>query len=102
MKTIQQDHKVMGLLKVNEITRLICETNMGALKLRIRKGENLYRFVLDSVELPLELNKELFELILLREEPKVIDIAPLIERIEKLEQSPKEKPKKKVATKSKA
>lgn len=49
----------MKLLNVNEITRVICETNMGALKLRIRKGMNDYFFTLDSVELPKELNKQL-------------------------------------------
>lgn len=63
MKTYKQDHALMDLLKLNEINRIICDTNMGTLKLRIRKGEKEYRFVLDSVELDKTTNKELFELI---------------------------------------
>lgn len=63
MKTKQQDHKLMDILKVKEISRLICETDMGPLRLKIRKGEENYYFVLDAVELPKEINKELFELL---------------------------------------
>ena len=63
MKTYKEDHKLMDLLKLNEISRVICDTNMGTLKLRIRKGEKEYRFVLDSVEIDLNTNKELFELL---------------------------------------
>lgn len=69
MKTKEQDIEIMKLLKLSEISRVICDTNMGTLKLRIRKGENVYRFVLDAVELPLALHNELMELIY----PKVID-----------------------------
>lgn len=63
MKTYKEDHKLMSLLKITEISRVICDTNMGTLKLRIRKGETAYRFVLDSVEVDKDTNKELFELI---------------------------------------
>ncbi len=61
--TNKEDHKLMDLLKINEINRIICDTNMGTLKLRIRKGEKEYRFVLDSVELDKDTNKEVFELL---------------------------------------
>lgn len=63
MKTKQQDHKLMDMLKVKEISRIICDTDMGPLRLKIRKGEENYYFVLDAVELPKEINKELFELL---------------------------------------
>lgn len=63
MKTRDQDHKIMGILNVTEISRVICDTNMGTLKLRIRKGETAYKFVLDAVELPKDLNNELMEAI---------------------------------------
>ena len=53
----------MTLLKLDEINRIICDTNMGTLKLRIRKGEKEYGFVLDSVELDKETNYKLFELL---------------------------------------
>lgn len=68
-KTKKQDFVLMNLLKVNEISRIICETNMGTLKLRIRKGESDYKFVLDSVELPRELHKEIYELLYAPEIP---------------------------------
>lgn len=63
MKTRDQDHKIMSILNVNEISRVICDTNMGTLKLRIRKGETAYKFILDAVELPKDLNNELMEAI---------------------------------------
>ena len=62
-KTYKEDHKLMELLKISEISRIICDTNMGTLKLRIRKGEKEYKFVLDSVELDKATNKEVFELL---------------------------------------
>lgn len=71
MKTKKQDFALMSILKVHEISRIICETNMGVLKLRIRKGEQDYRFVLDSVELPKELHKEIYELLYAPEIPNV-------------------------------
>ncbi len=62
-QTYKEDHQLMDLLKITEISRIICDTNMGTLKLRIRKGEKEYRFVLDSVELDKTTNKEIFELL---------------------------------------
>lgn len=63
MKTAKADAEIMSILKVNEISRVICDTNMGTLKLRIRKGETEYKFILDAVELPKDMNKELMEVI---------------------------------------
>jgi|SRR6185312_8999564 len=63
MKTAKQDNEIMKILKVSEISRIICDTNMGTLKLRIRKGETNYQFLLDAVELPKDMNKELMEAI---------------------------------------
>lgn len=70
-KTKRQDFELMRLLKVTEINRIICDTNMGVLKLRLRKGEQEYKFVLDSVELPKELHKEVYELLYAPEVPQV-------------------------------
>lgn len=61
----------MNILKVTEVIRLICETNMGALKLHIRKGGTEYFFTLDSVELPKDLDKEIYELLYAPEIPQV-------------------------------
>lgn len=63
MKTYKQDHKLMEILKVNEISRFICDTNFGPLKLRIRKGETTYQFTLDSVEIPKDVNNEIMKLL---------------------------------------
>jgi len=63
MRTYKKDNELMTLLKLDEINRIICDTNMGTLKLRIRKGEKEYGFVLDSVELDKETNYQLFELL---------------------------------------
>lgn len=71
MKTKKQDQELMSILKVTEVIRLICETNMGALKLHIRKGENDYFFTLDSVELPKDLNNEIYDLLYKPEIPQV-------------------------------
>ena len=70
-KTIKQDQALMDILKVSTVIRLICETNMGALKLNIRKGEQNYFFTLDAVELPKDLNKEIYELLYVPEIPQV-------------------------------
>lgn len=72
MKTRDQDHRIMSILNVTEISRVICDTNMGTLKLRIRKGETAYKFVLDAVELPKDLNSELMEAIY----PLVTSVTP--------------------------
>src|SRR4051812_48294758 len=71
MKTKKQDFALMQILEVHEINRIICETNMGVLKLRIRKGEQDYKFVLDSVELPKEVSNEIYELLYAPEIPQV-------------------------------
>ena len=63
MKTLEQDKKIIELLKVTEIRRIICDTDKGFLKLLIRKGESKYHLQLDSVPLDNELNKELMELL---------------------------------------
>lgn len=63
MRTYNEDHKLMDLLGLKEISRVICDTNMGPLKLRLRKGETEYRFTLDAVELPKALNKQTMELL---------------------------------------
>lgn len=63
MKTSTEDNKLMTLLKLSEVSRVICDTDKGTLKLRIRKGDTNYHFTLDAVELPKELNKELMELL---------------------------------------
>ena len=63
MRTYKEDHKLMELLGLKEVNRVICDTNMGPLKLRLRKGENEYRFTLDAVELPKALNKQTMELL---------------------------------------
>ncbi len=70
-KTKKIDFALMNILKVHEISRIICETNMGVLKLQIRKGETEYRFLLDSVPLPKELHKEVYELLYAPEIPQV-------------------------------
>ncbi len=67
----KKDQVLMDILKVNTVIRLICETNMGALKLNIRKGEQNYFFTLDSVELPKDLNKVIYELLYAPEIPQV-------------------------------
>jgi len=71
MKTIKQDQALMQILKVHEINRIICETNMGVLKLQLLKGQTEYKFLLDSVPLPKELHKEVYELLYAPEIPQV-------------------------------
>lgn len=79
MRTYKEDHKLMELLGLKEISRVICDTNMGPLKLRLRKGETEYRFTLDAVELPKALNKETMELLFpITVEAPVTTIKPII------------------------
>lgn len=79
MRTYKEDHKLMDLLGLREISRVICDTNMGPLKLRLRKGETEYRFTLDAVELPKSLNKETMELLFpVTVEAPVTAIKPVI------------------------
>ena len=58
----QIDLKTLYLLKTHYVKHLICNTDLGALEVNIRKDENEYFFTLDSVPLPKELNKELLKL----------------------------------------
>lgn len=75
MNTSSKDNEIMSLINVNEISRLICNTDKGTLTLKIRKGTSTYFFLLDSVELSKEINKELFELLYPKKETyKVNDI----------------------------
>ena len=53
----------MSILKVTEVSRYICNTNMGTLWLKLRKGTSEYIFVLDAVELDKNTNKELMQLL---------------------------------------
>jgi hypothetical protein len=63
MKTHKNDNEIMDILKASEVRRLICETDLGPLKLCIRKGSTEYFFVLDAVELDKETNKKLMKAI---------------------------------------
>jgi hypothetical protein len=58
----QRDQALMRQLLVDEIRHVICHTNRGILTLQLRKGESKkdYLFVLDSVPLSKESNKEMF------------------------------------------
>ncbi len=63
MNNLQKDKKLISILGLAEIRRIICDTDKGMLKLLIRKGENNYQLVLDSVPLPKDVNKEVMELL---------------------------------------
>lgn len=63
MKTLKQDQALMSLLKLSDISRIICETNLGTLRLKLRKGETNYFLTLDAVELDKQTNKEVMELL---------------------------------------
>jgi len=49
----------MRILKVSVLNHLILKTDKGDLTLQIRKGEETYQFVLDSVPVSEEKQKEL-------------------------------------------
>lgn len=84
MKTYKKDNEIINLLKVNEISRIICNTDRGQLTLRLRKGETAYRFILDAVELPKDLNKELMEVIYPVDIPTPMTALPNIQVIQKV------------------
>lgn len=63
MKTYKQDDQIMKLLGVNQVRRVICDTDKGRLDLMIRKGESKYFLVLDAVPLEPMLNKELMDIL---------------------------------------
>jgi len=77
--TKRKDFELMRILKVTEVNRYICDTNMGVLKLQLRKGEKDYRFLLDAVPLPKDLNKEVYELLYKPEIPQVQVFGPSVE-----------------------
>jgi len=58
------DNRIMTVLRVKHISHDICQTSMGVLRLRLNKDETGkdYRFVLDSVPVSDENNKDLLEL----------------------------------------
>lgn len=98
MKTSTQDHQVMQILNITEIRRIICDTDKGTLKLCIRKGESNYHFTLDAVELPKEVNKELFELLYpieTKEEESVLAMKTIIKEDKKQKKTAKKQTKKK-------
>ncbi len=61
----QRDNKLMSVLKVNEISHIVANTDKGTLVVRLRKGEKGkdYTFVLDAVPLDTKNNKEVMGLI---------------------------------------
>jgi hypothetical protein len=71
MKRIKEDNKLMSILKVEEISRFVCDTNQGTLKLQLRKGDTKYRFILDAVPLEEEQNNEVMELLYGDKEEKI-------------------------------
>lgn len=60
---LNQDDKIMKILGVHTINRIICNTDKGLLTLQIRKGDNNYHLVLDSVPLGEEANKEIMDIL---------------------------------------
>lgn len=46
-----KEEKLYNLLKINTISYLICNTNLGKLELNYRKGEEEPYYTLDSVRL---------------------------------------------------
>ena len=70
-KTIKIDDQIIKKLGVNEIRRIICNTDKGVLELMIRKGENHYFLTMDSVPLDPILNKELMDILFKVEIPQV-------------------------------
>ncbi len=79
MKTHQIDTQLMELLHLKEVNRIICDTNMGILKLRLRKGETNYHFTLDAVELPKDLNEQVLKLLFAEKPKESITIPEVIE-----------------------
>lgn len=63
MNNLQKDSKIIELLGLNTLSRIVCDTDKGMLKLQLRKGDNNYNLVLDAVPLDKILNKELMDLL---------------------------------------
>lgn len=59
----KKDNAVMRALKVEQIAHVIAETNHGTLTLKLTKGQTGkdYHFVLDSVPVTDEIQKELMK-----------------------------------------
>ena len=57
----KQDNMLMRALRLDEIRHILCHSDKGDIALMLRKGETErdYRFVLDSVPVDAEKNKEL-------------------------------------------
>ncbi len=62
MRTLQEDKEIMRLLDITELSRVIAHTNKGYLFLKLFKGNDSYKLVLDAVPLPKDLNKELMDI----------------------------------------
>lgn len=62
-QTLIVDDTVMKLTETKVIRRIICTTDKGLLELEIRKGDQTYHLVMDSVPLDKELNKQLMDLL---------------------------------------
>lgn len=58
----KKENQIMDILKVKEITVHIYKTPLGELTAKRNKDSNTYTFMLDSVILPKETQKELSEL----------------------------------------
>ncbi len=71
MRTLQEDKHIMTLLGVSELSRVIAHTNKGYLTLLLRKNEDKYHLILDSVPLDKETNKELMEMLFPKKELEI-------------------------------
>ncbi len=58
-ENLKKDDQVIKLLGIQEIRRIICDTEKGTLRLVIRKGETKYFLTLDAVPLDKEKNDAL-------------------------------------------
>lgn len=59
---IQDDQKIMSILKLTEIRHMLAHTNVGDLTLLLRKGEKEYTFCLDAVPVDKEQQRELSDI----------------------------------------
>lgn len=71
MNNLKKDKEIINKLKLAYLSRVICFTDKGMLTLQLRKGENAYNLILDSVPLDKETNKELMDLLFKAEIPQV-------------------------------
>lgn len=95
-KTIKTDNQIMSLLKLNTINRLICQTDKGMLTLQIRKEENNYHLLLDSVPLNEDENNELMSMLFpKKQEVPQVTTSPIINSTVIKISKPKGRPKNK-------